>query len=106
MKELRTMDELIIYMLDTKAPYPLRSSAMTQMRGIEECNKGGAASVMIIAENEDDASEAEAAYSLSKQVPEFNRMINTLDGAYWNVRVYVFGDDGGGMIYYERVPLL
>ena len=29
-----------------------------------------------------------------------------LSFAYWNERVYVFGDDGGGVIYYERVPLL
>ena len=106
MKELKTTCELIDYMLKSKAPYALRSSAMEQIKGVEACNEGGASAVMLIAETRKDATEAERTYALSAFTPEVDEVIDTQDGASWKSRVFVLGDDGGGIVYYERVPLL
>ena len=76
------------------------------MKEIEECNAGGASAFMVITETQRDAIEAEKEFLLSTLLPEVDEYLNTPDGVYWRCRVYVTGDDGGGIIYYERVPLL
>jgi hypothetical protein len=106
MKKFQTMGELIAYMVGANAPSELKTEAENQMQAVEEVNQGGATAFLIIAETKAEAKQVEKEYSLSNCVSESSRLINTLDGAYWNERVYVFGDDGGGVIYYERVPLL
>ena len=106
MQKITSMNELIAYLAHAKPPVEWQDAVKDQMKAIEECNAGGASAVMLIAETMQDAAEAEKEYSLSTLLPEVDEYLNTLDGAYWRCRVYVIGDDGGGIIYYERVPLL
>ena len=106
MKKFQTMQELLAYMTGIEIPKELENATTKNMQAVEECNNGGATAYLVIAETKAEAKQAEKEYSLSNCVSESSRLINTLDGAYWNERVYVFGDDGGGVIYYERVPLL
>ncbi len=106
MKKFQTMQELLVYMTGIEIPNELKNATTKNMQAVEECNNGGATAYLVIAETKAEAKQAEKEYSLSNCVSESSRLINTLDGAYWNERVYVFGDDGGGVIYYERVPLL
>ena len=106
MKKFQTMGEFIAYMVGANAPSELQTVAKNDMQAVEEVNQSGATAFLIIAETKAEAKQVEKEYSLSNCVSESSRLINTLDGAYWNERVYVFGDDGGGVIYYERVPLL
>ena len=106
MKKFQTMGELIAYMVGANAPNELKAEAENQMQAVEECNQGGVTAYLVIAESKAEAQEVEKEYALSNCVPEYSRIINTLDGAYWKQSVFVFSDDGGGIIYFERVPLL
>ena len=106
MKKFQTMGELIAYMVGANAPSALKTEAENQMQAVEEVNQGGATAYLIIAESKAEAKQVEKEYALSNCAPEYSRIINTLDGAYWKQSVFVFSDDGGGIIYFERVPLL
>ena len=106
MKKFQTMGELIAYMVGANAPNELQTAAKNDMQAVEEVNQSGATAFLIIAETKAEAKQVEKEYALSNCAPEYSRIINTLDGAYWKQSVYVFSDDGGGIIYFERVPLL
>ena len=106
MKKFQSMGELISYMVGVNAPSELKTEAENQMHAVEEVNQGGAMAFLIIAETKAEAKQVEKEYALSNCTPEYSRIINTLDGAYWKQSVFVFSDDGGGIIYFERVPLL
>ena len=106
MKKFQNMGELISYMVGANAPNELKAEAENRMQAVEEVNQGGATAYLIIAESKAEAKQVEKEYALSNCAPEYSRIINTLDGAYWKQSVYVFSDDGGGIIYFERVPLL
>ena len=106
MKKFQTVGELISYMVGAKAPKELKNAAVENIQAVEEVNQSGATAYLIIAENKAEAKQVEKEYALSNCAPEYSRIINTLDGAYWKQSVFVFSDDGGGIIYFERVPLL
>ena len=106
MKKFQTMGELIAYMVGANAPNELKTEAENQMQAVEEVNQSGATAFLIIVETKAEAKQVEKEYALLNCAPEYSRIINTLDGAYWKQSVYVFSDDGGGIIYFERVPLL
>ena len=106
MKKFQTMGELVAYLLRANAPNELKAEAENQMQAVEEVNQGGAEAFLIIAETKAEVKQVEKEYALSSCTPEYSRIINTLDGAYWKQSVFVFSDDGGGIIYFERVPLL
>jgi hypothetical protein len=106
MKEFNSMSELMLYMLRSNIPEKLKSSVSERMQAVEECNDGGASAVLIIAHSKAEVEEVEKRYSISSLTPEVDEYINTLDGAFWRGRIYVLSDDGSGIIYYERVPLL
>ena len=106
MKKFQTMGELALYLLRANAPNKLKNAAAENMQAVEETNQGGAEAFLIIAETKAEAKQVEQEYALSSCAPEYSMIINTLDGAYWKQSVFVFSDDGGGIIYFERVPLL
>ena len=106
MKKFQTMGELIAYMVGANAPNELKNAAVENIQAVEETNQGGATAYLVIAESKAEAKQVEKEYALSSCTPEYSRIINTLDGAYWKQSVFVFSDDGGGIIYFERVPLL
>ena len=106
MKKFQTMGEFISYMLRENAPKALKTEAEEKMQAVEELSQNGAEAYLIIAESKAEAEQVEKEYALSNCAPEYSRIINTLDGAYWKQSVFVFSDDGGGVIYFERVPLL
>ena len=106
MKKFQNMGELIAYMVGANAPNELKNAAVENIQAVEETNQGGATAFLIIAETKAEAKQVEKEYALSNCTPEYSRIINTLDGAYWKQSVFVFSDDGGGIIYFERVPLL
>ena len=100
------MGELIAYMVGANAPSELKTEAENQMQAVEKVTQGGATAYLVIAETKAEAIQVEKEYALSNCTPECSRIINTLDGAYWKQSGYGFSDDGGGIIYFERVPLL
>ena len=106
MKKFQTMGELIAYMVGANAPNELKNAAVENIQAVEETNQGGATAYLIIAETKAEAKQVENEYALSNCAPESSKMINTLDGVYWKQSIFVFSDDGGGIIYFERVPLL
>ena len=106
MKKFQTMGELIAHMVGANAPNELKNAAVENIQAVEEVNQGGATAYLIIVESKAEAKQVEKEYALSNCAPEYSRIINTLDGAYWKQSVFVFSDDGGGIIYFERVPLL
>ena len=106
MKKFKSMQELLAYMAGIEIPNELKNATTKNMQAVEECNNGGATAYLVIAETKAEAKQVEKEYALSNCVPEYSRIINTLDGAYWKQSVFVFSDDGGGIIYFERVPLL
>ena len=105
MKKFQTMGEFISYMLRENVPKALKTEAEEQLQAVEELSQSGAEAYLIIAESKAEAKQVEKEYALSNCVPEYSKIINTLDGAYWKQSVFVFSDDGGGIIYFERVPL-
>ena len=106
MVKLQTMSELIAYLVGSNHSEELKTAVTNDMQAVEECNHGGATAYLIIAATQAEAKQVEKEYALSNCAPEYSRIINTLDGAYWKQSVFVFSDDGGGIIYFERVPLL
>ena len=106
MKKFQTMQELLAYMAGMEISKELKNAITKNMKSVEACNKCGAKAYLVIAETKTEVKQVENEYLLSNYTFESSRFINTLDGAYWNERIYVFGDDGGGIIYFERVPLL
>ena len=106
MAKIQTMSELIAYLVGSNYPEELKTAATNDIQAVEETNHGGATAYLIIAATQAEAKQVEKEYALSKCVPESTRFINTLDGAYWRQSVYIFSDDGGGIIYFERTPLL
>ena len=106
MKKIQSMGELVAYLLRANAPNELKNAVAENMQAVEETNQGGATAYLIIAETKAEAKQVEKEYALSSCTPEYSRIINTLDGTYWKQSVFVFSDDGGGIIYFERVPLL
>ena len=106
MAKIQTMSELIAYLVGLNHPEELKKAVTNDMQAVEEVNHGGATAHLIIAATQAEAKQVEKEYALSKCVPESTRFINTLDGAYWCQSVYIFSDDGGGIIYFERTPLL
>ena len=106
MKKFQTMGELIAYMVGANAPSELKAEAENQMQAVEEVNQSGVTAFLIIAKTKAEAKQVEKEYVLSNCAPEYSSIINPRDGAYWKQSVYVFSDDGGGIIYFERVPLL
>ena len=106
MKKFQTMDELIAYMVGTNAPNELKNVAIESMQPVEEINKNGATEFLIIAETQAEANQVETEYALSNCVPELDELFTCHNGMKWRQRVFVFSDDGGGIMYLERVPLL
>jgi len=107
MAKIQTMSELIAYLLCTNYPDEIQSATVHAMHKIEGCNVGGGqASYLLIANTQEDAAQIEEEYNLLDNVPESDVCITTVGGMVWRERVFVFGDDGNGVIYYERVPLL
>ena len=106
MKKFQTMGELALYLLRANDPNELKNAAAENMQAVEETNHGGAEAYLIIAESKAEAKQVEREYALSNCTPECSKIINTLDGAYWKQSVFIFSDDGGGIIYFERIPLL
>ena len=106
MAKIQTMSQLIAYLVGSNHPEELKQVVTDKMQAVEEVNQSGATALLIIAETKAEAKQVEKEYSLSNCAPEYSRIINTLDGAYWKQSVYVFSDDGGGIIYFEHVPLL
>ncbi|MGN1053346.1 MAG: hypothetical protein ACI4SH_08180, partial [Candidatus Scatosoma sp.] len=83
-----------------------QNRALEKMLAVEECNRGGATAFILFAETKAEAEQAETEYALWNRIPEQDETTGTLNGVYWRERVYVFGDDGGGIVYFRRVPLL
>lgn len=107
MAKIQTMSELIAYLLCTNYPDEIQSATVHAMHKIEACNVGGGqSSYLLIANTQEEAAQIEEEYNLSDNVPESDVCITTVGGMIWRERVFVFGDDGHGVIYYERVPLL
>lgn len=108
MKKFQSMAELLAFLLSTdEYPDEMQAATVHAMHKIEACNKGDySPSYLIIADTETEAALIEKGYVLSGCAPESDVCITTVDGKCWRERVFVFGDAGDGVIYYERVPLL
>jgi beta-mannosidase len=50
--------------------------------------------------------EVEKEFKISSYTPEVNEFFKAGNGEWWWHRVFIFSDDGSGIIYFERCPLL
>ena len=106
MRKIKTLNELLAYMAGIELPEELKKTAIEKIEVVEECNNGGATAHLLIAQTKADAKQAEKEYALSNFKPESNEFFKSTSGEWWRQSVYVFSDDGSGIIYFERVPLL
>ena len=102
MNKFQAMDELIAYMVGSNSPKEVYDVAVKSMQNVEECNKNGATAYLCVAATRSEAEQIEAEYSLLTCVPESDESIDTTNGENWHVFVYVFSDDGGGIVYLKR----
>lgn len=110
MKKFQSMAGLKEFFQIEEYPQDFRETAVNAMKTVESYNNqaksGYPLSYLIIADTETEAALIEKEYVLSGCTPESDVCITTVDGKRWRERVFVFGDAGDGVIYYERVPLL
>lgn len=106
MKRLKTMQELVDYLLEINAPAELKKAAKEGIKAVEESNRGGAQSYLVIARTKAGAAKVKLEYDLTSRCPESDVSIFTENGEVWREQVFVFSDDGSGIIYYQRIPLL
>ena len=110
MKKFQTMAGLTEFFNIEEYPQEFQETALNAMKSVESFNKQAKGnyppSYLIIADTETEAALIEKEYVLSGYTPESDVCITTVDGKCWRERVFVFGDAGDGVIYYERVPLL
>ena len=103
MHKYQTKTEFNAYLLCTNYPEELQKTMLNAIETVETATKGGAESYLIIAEDEAQARAVEKEYALSGCYPESDTPIPTENGEVWRERVFIFSDDGGGIIYFERV---
>lgn len=106
MKKIQTMQELLAYMVGKDLPDELKATAKDKIKAVQECNDGGASAHLVIARTKEEAAEVEKEFNISSYNPEVNEFFKAGNGEWWWHRVYVFSDDGSGLIYFERTPLL
>ena len=110
MKKFQTMAGLTEFFNIEEYPQEFQETALNAMKSVENYNryvKGNyPPSYLLIADTETESALIEKEYVLSGCTPESDVCITTVGGKCWRERVFVFGDAGDGVIYYERVPLL
>ena len=102
MVRFTTLAEFDAHIANTPYPRLLTISARARMKTVEECNEGGAQTVLIIAETPDDAVAIANEYRLTDIQPEDYSIFGT-EGQVWHEAVYVLGDDGGGVVVYTKL---
>ena len=102
MRSFTTLSEFDAHIANTPYPRLLTISARARMKTVEECNEGGAQTVLIIAETPDDAVAIANEYRLTDIQPEDYSIFGT-EGQVWHEAVYVLGDDGGGVVVYTKL---
>lgn len=104
MKKFQTKQQLNDYLADTEFSQELKTALQEAIKTVEYCNANGATpSYLIIAETSQEAQEATDTFSLGENLPESDVYITAVSGETWRERVFVFGDSGNGVIYYEKV---
>ena len=106
MKKIKTMQELLAYMVGKDLPDELKTTAKSKIKAVQECNDGGASANLVIARTKEEAAEVEKEFKISRYNAEVNEFFKAGNGEWWWHRVFVFSDDGSGLIYFERTPLL
>ena len=107
MKKFQDKEQLKKHFSREAYPKELQAAASEAIQAVESCNKGGGTpSYLVLAETQTEASEVEREFSLTSAMPESDVCITTVSGGAWRERVFVFGDSGNGIVYFEHVPLL
>lgn len=104
MKKFQTKQQLNDYLSDKEFGQEFKTALQESIKAVEYCNANGATpSYLIIAETQGAAKKATDTFSLGENLPESDVYITAVSGETWRERVFVFGDSGNGVIYYEKV---
>ena len=106
MKKFQTMQELLAFMVGNDYSDKFKETAKEKMQAVQECVDGGASAHLVIARTKEEAAEVEKKFKISSYTPEVNEFFKAGNGEWWWHRAFVFSDDGSGIIYFERCPLL
>ncbi len=101
MQKFTNMPELLTYLLQAKHPDEIESQAVLAMHTVEECNKGGAEAKLIISPTH-VCGEQEKELGIKDEYPETDDEIQAR-GEVWRKRIYVFCNDGSGVVLFERL---
>ncbi len=101
MQKFTNMPELLTYLLQAKHPDEIESQAVLAMHTVEECNKGGAKATLVISPIQ-VCDEQEKELGISGEYPEVDEQIQTGE-QLWQKRIFVFSDDGTGVVLFERL---
>jgi hypothetical protein len=102
MKRFTTVKDFDTHVTERSYPRLLVISARARMELIEECNEGGAQASLIITETPEELAALNDEYHLESLPPEDFSIFGT-EGEVWHERVYVFGDDGSGVVIYTKL---
>ncbi len=101
MQKFTNMPELFDYLLQAKHPDEIESQAVLAMHTVEECNQGGAEATLVISPIQ-VCDEQEKELGISGEYPEVDEQIQTGE-QLWRKRIFVFSDDGTGVVLFERL---
>ncbi len=102
MKKFEKMSELVSYLLDNEPTEEVTKDILFCMHTVEACNKQGANSALVIAQNELNESELKELNILGFE-PEIDEEIKA-GGEVWKQRIYVLSSDGAGVVLFEKLP--
>ena len=95
-------NQLKHYIYERNYPEELQREMLCSIKSVEQCNIGrDDFSALYIAETTDEEKEIEKAYNLTAFLPESDET-NDYNGEKWTRRVFVFGDDGHGIIVFGK----
>ncbi len=101
MRTFQQMAELLTYLLKNEPTQELTDDMLFAMNTVETCLKCGVQAKLVIATaplNE----EEERTLGIGSGEPELDEK-KGLENEVWRKRIFIFSDDGAGVILYERL---
>ncbi len=101
MQKFVKKDDLIDYLIKENLPNEIYYEATFYMETVQECNDGGAGAMLVISPMQ-VCDEQENELGLEGYCPEQDEKIYA-GGEVWRKRIYVFCNDGTGVVLFERL---
>ena len=104
MHTLHSMGEALPILVAEQYHVALTKEILFALYCVEELLANGQkGSAVLLIETQQDKDTATQAYALDTREPETEQLITAGD-VYWFKRVYVFDDEGNGIVCFERIP--